>query len=168
MRLVGNLPSISEVLIVNDDPVNVAIVERMLMRNGFTGVRSLTDPLQFRDAFVAQRPDIILLDLQMAHLSGLDVIAETRRLCGTNEYLPILAITGDVTSDTHSRALAAGAIDFITKPFDEAEVVLRVLNYLEVRRLHLRLVVRATELEYLVQTSTAKRPSWPHVRPRGD
>lgn len=156
MRMSGDLAVDSEVLVVDDEYANVAIAERILKRNGFTRVRTLTEPRRFEAVFDEQRPDVILLDLHMPGIGGLEVLAEIRRLKGSAEYLPTLILTGDASASARKEALAAGAIDFITKPLDETEVVLRVLNYLEVRRLHLRIVARASELDDLVRRRTAE------------
>ena len=69
----------AEVLVVDDEPANVALIESILERNGFTQVRSVTDPRQFRQVFVEQQPDIVLLDLHMPHVDGIALLADDPR-----------------------------------------------------------------------------------------
>jgi signal transduction histidine kinase len=81
-------------------------------------------------------PDLVLLDLHMPHRHGLDVLEELRAHTPAGEYRPVLVLTADVTWEAKERALARGARDFLTKPFDATEVLLRVENLLETRVLH--------------------------------
>jgi putative two-component system response regulator len=146
----------AQVLVVDDEPANVALIERMLVRNGFTQVRTTTDPRRFREIFLEQQPDIVLLDLHMPYLDGLDLLRQVRALRGPDEYLPVLVLSADATSRACIDALSAGAVDFLTKPLDTAEIGLRVLNYLEARRLHLRLDGHRRELDGIVKERTAE------------
>jgi putative two-component system response regulator len=144
----------AEVLVVDDEPANVALIESILERNGFTKVRSVTDPRQFRQVFMEQQPDIILLDLHMPHVDGIALLQMIRELRRDGEFLPALVLSADATPRARHDALGAGATDFLTKPLDTTEVGLRVLNYLEARRLHLRLEEHTQELDRLVTTRT--------------
>jgi putative two-component system response regulator len=144
----------AEVLVVDDEPANVALIETILERNGFTQVRSVTDPRQFREVFVEQQPDIVLLDLHMPHVDGIALLAMIRELRREGEFLPALVLSADATPKARHDALGAGATDFLTKPLDTTEVGLRVLNYLEARRLHLRLAQQTDELDKLVKSRT--------------
>jgi putative two-component system response regulator len=146
----------ADVLVVDDEPANVALVGSILERNGFTRIRSTTDPRQFRTMFVDQRPDVVLLDLHMPHVGGLDLLREVCSLLEPDEYLPVLVLSADVTAKARRDALGAGATDFLTKPFDTTEVGLRVLNALETRRIHLRLDGQRRELDGLIRRRTAE------------
>ena len=137
----------ADVLVVDDEPANVALVESILERNGFTRIRSTTDPRQFRALFDAQRPDIVLLDLHMPHVGGLELLRQVGALLEPDEYLPVIMLSADVTARARRDAMGAGATDFLTKPFDTTEVGLRVRNHLETRRIHLRLDGQRRELE---------------------
>jgi putative two-component system response regulator len=137
----------ADVLVVDDEPANVALVESILERNGFTRIRSTTDPRQFRTLFDAQRPDIVLLDLHMPHVGGLELLRQVGALLEPDEYLPVIMLSADVTARARRDAMGAGATDFLTKPFDTTEVGLRVRNHLETRRIHLRLDGQRRELE---------------------
>jgi len=137
----------ADVLVVDDEPAKVAMVEYNLVRNGFTRIRSTTDPRQFRTLFDAQRPDIVLLDLHMPHVGGLELLRQVGALLEPDEYLPVIMLSADVTARARRDAMGAGATDFLTKPFDTTEVGLRVRNHLETRRIHLRLDGQRRELE---------------------
>ena len=156
MQLDEGLLRSAEVLVVDDEPANVALIEQMLERTGFTRVRSTTDARQVRRLFLELRPDIVLLDIHMPHTDGLALLREIGELRGTEEYLPVLVVSADVTNKARRDALAAGAIDFLAKPLDATEVGLRVLNYLEARRLHLRLVGERRELDEVVHERTSE------------
>ncbi|HVC69014.1 MAG TPA: HD domain-containing phosphohydrolase [Acidimicrobiales bacterium] len=146
----------ADVLVVDDEPANVALVESILERNGFTRIRSTTDPRQFRSLFEAQKPDIVLLDLHMPHVGGLELLREVGSLVEPEEYLPVLMLSADVTAKARRDAFGAGATDFLTKPFDTTEVGMRVLNHLETRRIHLRLDGQRRELDELIEQKTAE------------
>jgi putative two-component system response regulator len=106
--------------------------------------------------FDDSRPDIVLLDLHMPHIGGLEIVHEICSLLEPDEYLPILVLSADVTAKARRDALGAGATDFLTKPFDTTEVGLRVLNQLETRRIHLRLDGQRRELDELILQRTAE------------
>lgn len=129
----------SRILVVDDQPANLRLLEALLAREGFSHVISTTEPEQVHDLYSAFDPDLILLDLMMPGLSGYAVLEQLERHRPADEYRPILVLTADATSQAKHRALALGAKDFITKPFDAVEVMLRVWNLLETRHLYKRL-----------------------------
>ncbi len=124
----------ANILIVDDIEANVLLLERMLRGAGYVSVRSTMDPNEVCNLHSKNRYDLILLDLQMPDIDGFQVMENLKEL-ETSGYLPVLVITAQ--PDHKLRALKAGAKDFITKPFDLAEVLIRVYNMLEVRLLHL-------------------------------
>jgi len=124
----------AKILIVDDLEVNVALVEGILRVAGYTAVHSTTDPAEVCLLQQKNHYSLILLDLQMPGLDGFEVM-EGLKAMEADGYLPVLAITAQ--PDHKLRALAAGAKDFISKPFDIAELRARVHNILEVRLLHL-------------------------------
>ncbi len=129
----------ARMLIIDDEQPNVRLLERLLLSGGFTEVRSTTDARQALPLFDATRPDLVLLDLHMPHLDGFAIMTALRSRLRPNEYLPIIVLTADTTRETRERALSNGASDFLTKPFERTEVLLRVRNLLETRYLHLAL-----------------------------
>ena len=99
-------------------------------------------------------PDLIILDLMMPGLDGFGFMTEAAKFVPEDTYLPILVITADTTRVARQRALTMGARDFLTKPFEATEVLLRVRNLLETRFLHERLRARNASLEALVERRT--------------
>ena len=144
----------SKILIVDDDPSNVMLVERLLAEAGYTNLRSTTDARRAVPHCAEFRPDLIVLDLVMQHMDGIHLLRELRWHTATETYLPILVMTADVSPETQRHTLAAGANDFVTKPFDPAEVVIRVRNLLETRSLHAELRRRNQDLEAQVRERT--------------
>jgi putative two-component system response regulator len=149
-------PGDAHILIVDDTPANIRLLRDLLQQDGYTEVTGITDPRETVAAVLAQRPDLILLDLLMPHLDGFQVLQHLRPLVPEDEFLPVLVLTADATSETRRRALASGASDFLTKPLDGLEVLLRVRNLLHTRRLHRRLRDYAQELEEAVRERTAE------------
>lgn len=141
----------AKILIVDDQEVNLRLLELILKREGFTMVRSLTDPEQVLPTYAEYRPDIILLDLLMPGLDGFTIMELLRRRIADGVFLPILVLTADVTPETRRRALALGAKDFLTKPFDPMEVLLRLWNLLETRFLYLQLQQQNHQLAHQMQ-----------------
>src|SRR6187399_2769230 len=124
----------AKILIVDDQEANVLLLERMLRGASYTSIASTTDPRQVCGLHRENRYDLILLDLQMPGMDGFQVLEGLKQI-ETDGYLPVLVITAQ--PDHKLRALKAGAKDFVTKPFDLAEVLSRVHNLLEVRLLYL-------------------------------
>jgi adenylate cyclase len=122
------------ILIVDDQEANVALLQQMLRGAGYLSIASTRDPREVCELHRQNRYSLILLDLQMPGLDGFKVM-EDLKVIETEGYLPVLVITAQ--PDHKLRALKAGAKDFVSKPFDLAEVLMRVYNLLEVRLLHL-------------------------------
>lgn len=156
MNLEEGLLRGAEVLVVDDEQANVTLVETILERNGFSRIRSTTDSREFRSLFDDTRPDIVLLDLHMPHIGGLELLEEMEQLREPDEYLPVLVLSADVTAKARRDALGAGATDFLTKPFDTTEMGLRVVNCLETRRIHLRLDGQRREVDDLIRQRTVE------------
>jgi two-component system cell cycle response regulator len=122
-----------KVLIVDDQEANVLLLRRMLRDAGYVSITSTMDPREVCELHLKNHYDLILLDLQMPVMDGFQVMESLKEI-ETDGYLPVLAVTAEPAHKL--RALAAGAKDFISKPFDLAEVLMRVHNMLEVRLLH--------------------------------
>jgi signal transduction histidine kinase len=144
----------ARILIVDDQQANVRLLERILNRAGYTNLTSTTDSMQAAALFSQIEPDLILLDLAMPGLDGFGVIEQIAPLIPNESYLPILVLTADITPEAKHRALSAGARDFLSKPFDQAEVLLRIKNLLETRSLHLQLQAHNEKLEETVRERT--------------
>src|SRR6185369_5265927 len=106
-----------------------------------------TDPRQVLEFFTIYQPDLILLDLMMPDVGGLDLMPQLRSRIPENSYLPIMVLTADATPKAKQQALSLGAKDFLTMPFDATEVLLRVYNLLETRWLSVQLQQHINALE---------------------
>jgi putative two-component system response regulator len=142
------------ILVIDDEPANTRIIGRILARAGFTDVILSNQPMQALALFQECTPDLVLLDLQMPGMDGFEVLEQLRTVIPPDTFLPILILTGNASVDARQRALRAGAKDFLLKPFDTMEVVLRIRNLLETRTLHLLLAAQNRSLETKVQERT--------------
>lgn len=145
MRDAGLDEGTCRIVVIDDDPENVALLERMLVRGGYTDVLGYSDPVAALAAIEEDEPDLVLLDLHMPTLDGVAVL-ERIRARDPERFVPVLVVTGDVDRAARQRALTAGAIDFLAKPFDRDEVLLRCRNLMTVRRLHEALRRRTIDL----------------------
>jgi putative two-component system response regulator len=144
----------ARILIVDDQEQNIRLLKRILAEAGYEDVASTTNPA---DALTLQgqfKPDLVLLDVHMGTKDGFQVLEELISRNGSSEHLPVLMITADDSPETKRRALALGAKDFIGKPFDSAEVLLRIQNLLETRFLYQKLRGQNADLERMVAERT--------------
>jgi DNA-binding response OmpR family regulator len=128
----------SRLLIIDDEPANLELLEDLFAEEGFENVLSSIDARRASSLIQGFRPDIILLDLRMPDIDGFSVLSLIDDL-RDQEWIPVIVLTADMTKEARYRALSMGASDFLTKPFDRMEVVLRVWNLLETRHLYRRL-----------------------------
>ncbi|HEY1148695.1 MAG TPA: response regulator, partial [Pseudoduganella sp.] len=142
----------ANVLIVDDQPVNVQLLEYLLQSTGYTRVSSTTDPRVVAPWHEQHRYDIIILDLHMPGMNGFDVMDALKPL-EPDGYLPVLVVTAE--PDKKLAALETGARDFVSKPFDPVEVLTRIRNLLEVRLLHRQARDYNALLEQTVRERTA-------------
>jgi len=150
-----SLLTTSRILIVDDQPSNVMLLEGILQEEDFTSYRSITDSREVLPTFIDYLPDLILLDLQMPYLDGFAVMKQLQACITPGDFLPILVLTADITPEAKRRALTEGALDFLTKPFDATEVLLRIKNLLQTRLLHLQLQEQNEVLDGKVRERTA-------------
>jgi diguanylate cyclase (GGDEF)-like protein len=137
----------ARILIVDDEQSNVRLLERLLLTGGYTDVRGTTDSRAALALFNELQPDLVLVDLHMPHMDGFALMAALSERLAPTEYLPFLVLTADTTRETKERALSSGAKDFLTKPLERMEVLLRTRNLLETRFLHVALKNENRELE---------------------
>jgi adenylate cyclase len=123
----------AKVLIIDNEEVSVLLLERLLRAAGYVSITSTTDPGEVCALHRKNGYDLILLDLEMPGMDGFQVMEGLKEI-DTDGYLPVLAVTAHPGHKL--RALQGGAKDFISKPFDLAEVLMRVHNMLEVRLSH--------------------------------
>lgn len=141
----------ANILIVDDREENVMLLEEFLRDAGYTSVTATTQPREVCALHRKNHYDLILLDLQMPVMDGFAVMEELKSI-ETDSYLPVLVITAQPAHKT--RALQAGARDFIGKPFDLVEVRTRIHNMLEVQLLHRKLDNYNKQLEETMQERT--------------
>lgn len=147
------------ILIIDDQRPNLDLMEQLLAREGLHNVLSSTQPIRALELYNSFEPDLVILDLHMPDFDGFALMEQLNRRIPHNDYVPLLVLTADVTRATRLRALALGARDFISKPLDALETMLRVWNLLETRALYKALRARLTEpqLEALLQPLVAQR-----------
>lgn len=149
-------PQQGRILIADDDSAIVALLERILSRAGYSDVSSTTNSSAVIGMFEELSPDLLILDLTMPEPDGFEIMARLGNIIPAGSYVPILVLTGNPTAEVKQQALAEGAKDFLTKPFDVPEVVLRINNLLETRFLHLQTRRHNRILEARVRQRTRK------------
>jgi signal transduction histidine kinase len=128
----------SRVMIVDDSEDDVEMLRRFLVTDGNL-IRGITDSKQAEKVFNDFEPDLVLLDLHMPAPDGFELLARLRHERQRVGFLPVVVLTGDVEQSARNSALDLGADDYLTKPLDRHEVVLRVRNLLAARRSHVEL-----------------------------
>ena len=146
----------ARILIIDDHQANIEALKRILRSAGFVSVNSTTDPMVGVSLVLTWSPDLILLDLHMPGLDGFGVLESIRPHLSGGSYLPVLMLTADSSDETKRRALAGGARDFLTKPFDATEVLLRIENLLETRSLYTTVRKQNEGLEQRVAERTSE------------
>jgi putative two-component system response regulator len=152
---VTELPfSEARIVVVDDEPANVLMLERFLSRWGYENVASTTDSSQVLTLVEQQRPNLILLDLIMPDPDGFEVMRLLSEQHTGPEAVPVLVLTADVSAATKEQALTHGASDFLSKPFDRTEVRLRVRNLLRTHLLQRELEQHNELLEQRILART--------------
>lgn len=141
------------ILVIDDEPVNTALFEAILADYGYTRVKAINDSRVALQTCRTFKPDLILLDLMMPHVDGITVL-EALRSEPDGVYIPVIVLTADETEDTKLRALEAGATDFMLKPFELAEALLRIENLLALRQRHVQLDIQRAALEDSLRVRT--------------
>ena len=143
----------AKILLIDDEPSNITLLEDILRIGGFTQIRSTVNPhlgLSIAEEF---KPDVIVLDLHMPGLDGFGVMQEVQQI-QQPVALPIMVVSGDYSTETKRHALSCGAKDFLPRPFDAIEIQLRIQNLLEARFLQLQLLEHNDALEERVVERT--------------
>jgi putative two-component system response regulator len=141
----------ARILIVDDHEDSANVLERLLRSAGYAGIVTLTDSRKVLPTFREFDPDLLIVDIRMPHLDGFAVLRQIQPR-GGDRFRPVLMITGDADASLKEQALGSGASDFLQKPFDAAEIVLRVRNLLRIRFFTTRL-----ELEVADRTAALRR-----------
>jgi putative two-component system response regulator len=143
------------ILLVDDEPINIKVAQKYLASAGYDDFRSTTIAAEVIPLMMRSEPDLVLLDIVMPTFSGLDLLAAIRA-DDQLAQVPVVMLTAREDRQTRCQALELGATDFLSKPVDPSELVLRVRNVLVLKAHHDHLRTSALELERLVQKRTAQ------------
>ena len=143
----------ARILVVDDDPAVLRAISRMLGGAGYQNVTLISDARDAVAEFAKIDPDIVLLDLNMPYISGMDLLTQIIDLRG-REIIPLIMITGDAERKNRMEAIEIGASDFLSKPFDPAELQIRIRNLLTLRFASLELRDLALNLDRRVNDQT--------------
>ena len=149
-------PTDAKIMLVDDESINLLLLERILRRAGYENLCSVEDPREALNTFRTFSPDLVVTDLHMPHLSGIEFIECLGALVPKDVYLPIVMLTADLNPDLERQALLSGARDFLNKPFKANQIILRVQNLLQTRALHEALRRQNSLLETRVRERTAE------------
>jgi putative two-component system response regulator len=144
----------SRILIVDDQVANIQLLERVLKGAGYQHLTSLTDSRKVLTVFSEIHPDLVALDWRMPNMDGLSVLKQLRSRVPAGDFVPTLILTADNSRAARQEALSAGAKDFLNKPLDVSETLLRIYNLLETRWLHVELKRHNDTLEQRVRERT--------------
>ena len=144
----------ARIIVVDDEPMNVDLFGAILRDAGYANLVMITDSRQAAPMCANDDPDLVLLDLHMPHQDGYEVLQSLRYLVPAEAFMPILVLTADVSVETRRRALAAGATDFLSKPFDVVEMTLRIETMIRLRFLYREMLKEKTMLEQRVRERT--------------
>ncbi len=144
----------SRILIVDDEPFNVLVVKKFLHHSGYTNTLAETDATKALELIRKEMPDIVLLDVMMPGVSGLDILRTMKASGGELAQIPVVILTASPEAHIKTQALELGATDFLSKPVETNELVLRVRNVLAAK-LHFDSVARhSVEMERQVALRT--------------
>ncbi len=147
-------PKRARIVVLDDEEGNLRVLRRLLTIGGYQNVLVTSDPWRAIKDFEEGDPDLLLLDLHMPVLDGFGVMERLASLISPEDFVPILVLSGDLSGESRKRALAGGAKDFVSKPFDRDEVLLRIRNLLDARILHKRVQRQNQDLERTVRERT--------------
>ena len=145
----------TQIMIVDDEPINIKVARRYLAAAGFESITDCSDPTAAFDNITHNQPDVLILDIMMPGVSGLEILARLRKQDSTR-MLPVIVLTASDDRETRLEALNLGASDFLSKPVDALELTPRVRNVVDLKRFHDRLRNYNSELEAAVRLKTAE------------
>ncbi len=143
------------ILIIDDEPINIRVITKYLHELGYTRCTGLSDSRQAIYSITNDVPDLVILDVMMPHVTGIEILAKLRANPDT-AHLPVLVLTAAVDRETRLAVLESGATDFLSKPIDPSELSPRVRNALTVKKFHDSLRHQAQNLEIAVRMRTAE------------
>jgi putative two-component system response regulator len=144
----------ARILIVDDEPANVLLLESFLA-DSQNETRGITDSRRVEHVFLQFQPDLVLLDLHMPSPDGQEVLRQLRSARQSLGFLPVIVLTADSSHLARNSALLLGADDFLTKPLDRTEVMLKVRYFLRLRAQYVELITTKQALERQLKTGTS-------------
>lgn len=143
----------ANILVVDDEPINLEIIDEMLTSAGYQNKRLTASPVEALEQYSQATPDLVLLDIKMSEMSGFDVMHSMQAL-EMELQPPILILTALTDKDTRLKALNNGARDFLSKPFDCDEALSRIRNLLEMHLAHKEIINHNESLDQAVNVRT--------------
>jgi len=143
----------SKIMIIDDEQLVIRVVRRFLSSDGYENFVTVTDPREALEAIDREEPDVVLLDIMMPHITGLDLL-KIRQKTAAIQHIPFIILSANSENQIKREALQLGATDFLSKPVDPSDLILRVQNALTVKRHHDHLANYAVELEQQVRIRT--------------
>ncbi len=150
---VAHNPKLAKIVIVDDEPLVIRVVRRFLSTAGYQNFTTISDSTQAVEAISREKPDVVLMDIMMPEVSGLDIL-KYRQVDETMKYIPFIVLSASSDKETKRKALELGATEFLNKPVDPSDLVLRVRNALFVKAHQDQLSNNAELLEKQVQIRT--------------
>jgi putative two-component system response regulator len=144
---------LAPIFVVDDEPVNLKLIQRMLELDGFCNIHCINDSREVAALYQAARPELILLDINMPHRDGFEVLEELKAIPG-NVMPPVVFLTAQSAAEFRVKAFDNGVLDFINKPFNRLELLARVKNLLALEHAHKELASRNVSLEAIVSQRT--------------
>lgn len=144
----------ARILVIDDNEHNLKLARQVLLFAGYSDIRILQDSRKAESAILCDEPDLVLLDVHMPYMDGYEILERVHIRAKPGSFIPILMCTSDTSLEARQRALKLGANDFITKPFERTEMLLRVRNFLRMRYMHLAIYDENVELETRVKIRT--------------
>ena len=143
----------ANILLVDDNPVNLQVLGGILKKDGYQHITAISEPSQVLPLYKKHQYDLMVLDIHMPNMTGFDVMDQLTTHF-PEDFLPIIVLTADDFGDTRDQALASGARDFMRKPFNNREVLLRARNLIETVFLHKELRYQNERLDQRVRQRT--------------
>jgi putative two-component system response regulator len=141
------------IFVVDDEPVNLKLIERILKNEGFSNIFSIQDPKEVATQYLQHRPDLILLDINMPGLDGFGVLDSLKQQ-SPDSLPPIVFLTAQSAAEFRVKAFESGVLDFISKPFNRLELISRAKNLLALEHAHQELTRKKNTLEDIVNIRT--------------
>ena len=144
----------SRILVIDDDVSHSALLVNILNRVGFYAVKSIGDPMQIFEVVPSFNPELVIVDLLMPNLDGIQVIEQLTTLLPGDVFVPVIVLTGDASPKNKNRALMSGAAHLMAKPVDTCELLMRIRVLLRTRFLQVQLHQQNVALQSKVVART--------------